>query len=335
MNIENNLFYYATSELSQDALICYIMSFAKHENKNNNRYIYNIASKLLQLMGVKEYDITVTSIKKQYKNIDVLIEVNEKYNIIIEDKTFTSQHGNQVNRYRKTLEEEGRENIICVYYKIVEQSFEEKDIINITRNDILKILEEYNTGDKIIDDYIEYLKWIDKDVNAYKTAPIEEWRVKYKNTYRGFFTHLINNKIISNEKLGGWSYINNPSGGLWGLWWFFIDHKVMDNCGLLREYIKDLYLQISDNKITVKISKPDEITKENLEILKDIRWSLYNYFYEKLSEEKFTKGRFIQGKYMTVGYIEYNEKNYKEKIKIMEEVMNDIESGNFKYDINK
>lgn len=335
MNIENNLFYYATSELSQDALICYIISFAKNENKNKNRYIYDIASRLIQLMGVNEDDITVTSIKKQYKNIDVLIEVNENYNIIIEDKTFTSQHGDQINRYRKTLEEEGRKNIICVYYKIVEQSFQEKDVINITRNDILKILEEYNTGDKIIDDYTEYLRYIDRDVNAYKTAPIEEWGVKYKNAYRGFFTYIVNNKVISNEKLGGWSYINNPSGGLWGLWWFSIDHKVMDNCGLSREYIKDLYLQISNNKITVKISKPDEITKEDLEILKDIRWSLYNYFYEKLAEEEFKKDRFTQGKYMTVGYIEYNEKNYKEKIERMEEVMNSIESGSFKYDINK
>lgn len=62
---------------------------------------------------------------------------------------------------------------------------------------------------------------------------------------------------------------------------------------------------------------------------------MYNYFYEKLAEEELKKDRFTQGKYMTVGYIEYNEKNYKEKIKRMEEVMNSIESGSFKYNINK
>lgn len=108
MSIKNNLFYYATSELSQDAIICYIMSFAMEKNKNANKEIYNIASELINLMGINNEEITVTAIKKQYRNIDVLIEVNEKYNIIIEDKTFTSQHSDQINRYKQALVDENK-----------------------------------------------------------------------------------------------------------------------------------------------------------------------------------------------------------------------------------
>lgn len=334
MSIKNNLFYYATSELSQDAIICYIMSFAMEKNKNANKEIYNIASELINLMGINNEEITVTAIKKQYRNIDVLIEVNEKYNIIIEDKTFTSQHSDQINRYKQALVDENKKNIICVYYKIVEEHFKEEGVINITRNDILNILTKYNTGDKIIEDYTNYLKWIDEDVNAYKNASIQDWKLKYPNAYRGFFTYLINEQIIDSERVGGWSYINNPSGGLWGLWWYYIDYKLMENSGLYKEYIEDLYLQISDNQITVKISKPKNISPENLEILKDIRWSLYNYFKNNLPDSLFNKNRFTQGKYMTVGYIEYDEKNYKEKIKLMEGIMKTIEDGKYNYNYN-
>lgn len=37
---------------------------------------------------------------------------------------------------------------------------------------------------------------------------------------------------------------------------------------------------------------------------------------------------------MTVGYIEYDEKNYREKIELMERVMESIANGDYKYNEN-
>lgn len=300
------------------------------KNKNINKEIYNIALDLIRLMGIYEEEVKVTSIKKQYKNIDVLIEINNKYNIIIEDKTFTSQHSNQINRYKQVLLDENKENIICVYYKIVEQSFKEEGVINITRKDILNILIKYNTSNNVIEDYKNYLKWIDDDVNAYKNTPIINWKLKYKHTYRGFFTHLVDNSIIENSRFKGWSYINNPSGGIWGLWWYFIDNNILEEIGLKKVGVDELYLQIEDNKIAIKLKINKNISKENRTKIKDIRVSLYNYFNNVL-ENTFNKNKYHYGECMTVGYVYYDETNYKEKIKLMENVMKTIENKKYTY----
>ena len=42
MTIEPNIFEFATSELSQDAFLCYLMSFGKsgYKDKNTEEYIF-------------------------------------------------------------------------------------------------------------------------------------------------------------------------------------------------------------------------------------------------------------------------------------------------------
>ena len=42
-----NLFRYASSELSQDAIICYIIEWAKSENKGHNTKLHNLAIEFL------------------------------------------------------------------------------------------------------------------------------------------------------------------------------------------------------------------------------------------------------------------------------------------------
>ena len=95
---KNNLFMYATSELSQDAFICWLMNFAHKDHLNEDVVLTNCAKELLSKIIRTGEDLTVTDIKRQYKNIDVLLEVNSKYHIIIEDKTFSGQHDDQIER---------------------------------------------------------------------------------------------------------------------------------------------------------------------------------------------------------------------------------------------
>ncbi len=91
---------YATSELSQDAFICWLMKFASEEHFNEDVALTNCAKELLSMIITTGENLIVTSVLRQYKKIDVLVKVNNKYNIIIEDKTFTGQHGDQINEYR-------------------------------------------------------------------------------------------------------------------------------------------------------------------------------------------------------------------------------------------
>ena len=99
MTITPNIFDYATSELSQDAFICYFLSFGKKEFNGSKEYI--AAHKFLRECGIEE---DVKEIHTQYKHIDVLVET-ENYLLIIEDKTYTNEHGDQILHYVNNLRE--------------------------------------------------------------------------------------------------------------------------------------------------------------------------------------------------------------------------------------
>lgn len=327
---KNNLFMYATSELSQDAFICWLLNFAHKDHLSEDAVLKDCAKELLSKIVQTGEDLIVTDIFRQYKNIDVYIQVNDKYNIIIEDKTFTGQHGDQINHYKRSLEDEGKKNIICVYYKIVEQPFEEDTDVNINRQGLMEVFSKYadKTQNNIFKDYYEYLLSIDKDVNAFSYAPIDIWRKDYNHIYKGFFTHLIKNAIVQTVENDiikggyGWGYVPNFAGGFWGLWWFNFKREKLTACNI-ENYIDELYLQIEDNKIALKmIGNSDRST--------DVRWSLYNYLKSKTSD--FKKRTFRRGEYMTIGYIEYTADNYAERIKLMQDIMQSIANGEYTFE---
>ena len=324
---KNNIFRYATSELSQDAFICWLLSHATEEcwdvDVNLRNCALSFLDKILECKNfISKENIFIKSIAKQYKNIDVLLQV-DKYYVIIEDKTFTDTHDNQINRYKKTLISEGieTENIICVYYKIEDQPEPEKDIdVEFTRESLLEIFKPYKSliSNAIFIDYVEYLEWLEWESKAYERLIISEWNGR---AYVGFFKHLCNT-ILKDERKS-WGYVANPTGGFMGLWWFDIlkeedYHKV----GFPKQYLSELYLQIEDNIIAVKytIEKTDTT---DMNKVRDIRWRLYEYFQNQVGD-LFMKKVFRPGAYMTVGYVEYNESNYVEKIKMMKKVLQEL-----------
>jgi len=329
--VKNNLFEFATSELSQDAFICWLLNFAHKDHLNEDSVLTECAKNiLLKILPDEPNPIITRDIKKQYENIDILIEVNEKYNIIIEDKTFSNVHDDQINRYKKILLDKGKSNIKSVYFKIVEQPFEENVDINITRKDLLDTFGKYvkKTENVIFKDYYDYLSEIDSDVNSFKNEPIEFWRNKYNHVYKGFFNHLVQNNIIQTKEddiINGkydWGYVNNRNGGVWVLWWFSIKSDCLNACNLFEKHISELYLQIEDNKIVIKMIGDSQESQ-------DVRWSLYSYCKNIMPE--FEKKVFRKGNHMTVGYIKYDQNNYCEKIKSMEALMRSIVCGQYKF----
>ena len=149
-NISNNIFNYATSELSQDAFICYLASFAIKGN-DNNKVLYNCALEFINYMLPEhnkmqngEYLDEKDPIRRQHKCIDVLIHAKGYY-IIVEDKTYTNTHDNQISRYEECLIEDGisRDRIRKVYYKIIEQPYPEDGVnCEFTRKSFMQLLEE-------------------------------------------------------------------------------------------------------------------------------------------------------------------------------------------------
>lgn len=82
--IKNNLFNYATSELSQDAFICYLASFA-FKDANKDFVLNECARKLFHLFvpEIDAEDVVLEQIERQFKlekkgRIDVLLTAQSK-----------------------------------------------------------------------------------------------------------------------------------------------------------------------------------------------------------------------------------------------------------------
>ncbi len=263
-------------------------------------------------------------------NIDIYVVVNKRYHIIIEDKTFTCQHHEQIEKYKSKLFEANKENIVCLdnivcaYYKIVEQAYEEEKVVNITRNDLIDIFSKYvvETRNNIFKDYYDYLLEIDVAVNAYKNKSISEWGESKGHAYKGFFTHLVKDQIIDVSRGYNWYYVPNQSNGFWGLHWYHITKIELASCKLTKPDIEEIYLQIENNIIAVKITGNGKYTRE-------IRWDLFEHLKKEVLG--FKKKTFKQGFWMTVGYIEYDEKNYSDKINEMQNALNTIINGEYTF----
>lgn len=121
-NSKQNIFTYATSELSQDAFIAWLCA-----NYDSNK-LGELSKKFIGLLAdEKEWaKISDVEVEKQHNHIDVLvlykIDGNQKV-LVIEDKTFTGEHDNQIVRYVTEIKKEYKDKELlyndfsCAYYK--------------------------------------------------------------------------------------------------------------------------------------------------------------------------------------------------------------------------
>ena len=111
----NNIFSFATGELSQDAFICWCLNWINEpDTVITHRYRQlglELLAKLIdkpsncdKLLKVDIKSIDKVILVQQVLNIDVLAIIPQyKLAIIIEDKTSTSEHGNQISFYTDSL----------------------------------------------------------------------------------------------------------------------------------------------------------------------------------------------------------------------------------------
>ena len=331
----NNIFKYATSELSQDAFICWLLSHATEDGWDIDSQIRECAiefiDKILQSKGdCWRTDTRITGIHKQYKNIDVLVEIGD-YKVIIEDKTFTCSHSDQVNRYKKCLLDEGVEekNIICVFYKIEEQAKPEPNVdFEFTRKILLDVFRKFegSISHPIFADYLEYLEWMEYRISAWQRLPIEQWN-KDGKAYIGFFTYL-SETFLSNCNYD-WKYVSNRDGGFMGLWINDLyKSEELDAIGLTEDVCEAIYIQFENNIIALKYSIDNPKISFNEQVVKDMRWKLYDYFRKEIGDE-FRKKVFRYGTWMTVGYVEYDENNFADKLILMKDTLDKLIKNGF------
>lgn len=304
--MNNNLFYYATSELSQDAFICWLSSFAFESYADN--VLHKCAKEMLVLFvpELKNEKFSLCNIERQVKHIDVLITVSANgkcYKIVVEDKTFTKEHSNQLANYR---EQTGRAYPGCivkgVYYKTGFQSdlstVEEAKYNVVSREQIIALMASYasQTTNQIFLDYYEYWNAFQQDADSFRSLPVSEWGGKQAN---GFYQFLRDSKFFQKRNQWmGYDYVPNKNKGFYGLWFGAYDCTV-DIEGHSFEIYPQLEIATAEPKsarLCLKIaSKNNNVDKSTLIKCRD------KAIYDEQGQYAFTKFNFRRPKYLRIG----------------------------------
>lgn len=301
-----NIFDIATKELNQDAFITWLLQFADNNyqsadpklNECGKTFVTQLIKK--QLPNFDEQIIKVET-GRQWENIDVWAEVNDKYLIIIEDKTHSSHHSNQLQRYKENSEKWCTQNYyekpICIYLKTGNESqssltnIEKQEFSIFSRLDFINLLHQFKDIDNnIFTDFYERLTRMEKSNNEFENKLIKDWT---GNDWQGFFQFLEKQISIVN-----WHYVNNPSGGFWNAvlnWDYWSDYPA--------------YLQLEQGKLCFKISTdPDEVDMPENLTRADVRNQLHNLIIKNANDFGFKHirrpDRFGNGNYMTVAVVD-------------------------------
>ena len=165
----NNIFEFATKELSLDAFICWCINWLNYPQDD----LYSLALELFGLFGVDASKENKIDIKQQFKKVDILAILPAANKIIIiEDKTFSSEHDEQIRRYKEEIQNIGStildsitaDDILTVYFKIgffydsdryVRDRVADKSV---DAEMFLHLLKKYMGKSEILDDYVDYLE---------------------------------------------------------------------------------------------------------------------------------------------------------------------------------
>lgn len=191
-----NLFLCGTTELSQDAFLVWLMKWADAENRTINPKLHSLGYQFIKFMLQQpgcSNELIIESViagrKDLLKNVDCWAVVNNKYLIVIEDKTNTGEHSDQLRRYadeaNKLAAENNIEKVVLIYIKTgndclsAYKTVTDKGYSVITRKDLLDFFsgnsfEECNND--ILTDFVLYLKSIEDETAAFKEMSIGKWR---------------------------------------------------------------------------------------------------------------------------------------------------------------
>ncbi|MYE52031.1 MAG: hypothetical protein F4X81_11250 [Gammaproteobacteria bacterium] len=242
-----NLFSYATKELSQDAFICWLIDWAGVSQCNGpeDEALRQCGRGFVDALFAKwedweGYDVDLgdkifVEIHQQEKNIDVLVRVDKRYVLLIEDKTGSGTHGNQLEDYwytvvqgETTLGKVNQDDLFPIYLKTGNHSIVEADRIGereeykvFNRGDFLEVLGTYSGNNQILLDYRQYLQSLEDRTNSYEnwtTASGRDDPLARQGLYG-----LLEKRFLGPRSRKGkidWNYVQNRQfGGFTGVYW--------------------------------------------------------------------------------------------------------------------
>lgn len=252
-----NLFQLATKELAQDGFLVWLLQWADESNKQYDPQLNECAAFFAKMLLQKQVPAaveihTVTAGRKGLlKNVDVWAVINQQYLLVIEDKTVTERHSNQLAIYKKEAEAlcaAKNWKPVYIYLKTGSESqaslreIEQQEGYHcVTRAELLGWLGKFQVRNPIFTDFYDYLCQQEMAEQAFETRPLDQWDAA---CWRGFYQFL---ETQLPEEVSSWRYVANRAGGFWGCWF----HSRACNG-------YQIYLQVEQAKLCIKLEIPSD-----------------------------------------------------------------------------
>lgn len=226
-----NIFDFASSELSQDAVLIWLANWAKNENSTIDTHLHETGKYFLNSLLIKTgksfNSFNKIKVIPQYHKIDIYIELTteeDKFAIIIEDKTKSSEHSNQLEKYYTKISNKDfeKEQIIPIYLKTgFQHDFDKIDnrySIYLAK-DLLRVFAyglKQGVKNEIFTDYFNYLTRLQSQFEIDKRS-FEEFSHKTLKEWNwwnwiGFFDS--NSRLLN----ANWGIVPNGRESLVALW---------------------------------------------------------------------------------------------------------------------
>lgn len=163
-----NLFDFATSELSQDAFLCWLIANAGHEE---DAALHGVGRAFIAWLwsASRGQPVSPADVRLldgplcQVDHIDILFEAEvcgRRVVFVVEDKTDTSQHSGQLERYKQAVSGRASE-IVLVYFKTGYHFDLDKEAANlgyavIGLKEWVAFLKEQAVPSEVFRDYLSY-----------------------------------------------------------------------------------------------------------------------------------------------------------------------------------
>lgn len=311
-----NLFNYATKELSQDAFLMWLMAnYNCEEDKQLKDASRKFICKLFEInnVDINGNDILNVEVYPQENKIDIyaIIDVQDKgkYGVFIEDKTSSFEH-NQLVKYNKNIEKikniDKLDHVLKIFYKSHLIDNEERKRINDAKwtefsfDEIYNFFIEYKDVNNIIlSQYSKYLEKLYLDSNN-KEKPndnnINAWESYFRNVIKLNIDDISDSWIVEERR---YHYV-------------YMGIRYKGHCNEEIPFLELRSKDLINDKFTIRFLLPKNTKEENVDkFINDINGCL-----KLLKIKKYTKqiAKYKEDK------IELNTKNI---IEITRKVINE------------
>jgi hypothetical protein len=244
-----NLFTFATSELSQDAFLGWLLTWADPSYRDADEPLHEagvaLLCRLLAAAGLPApADCRAVKVKRQHERIDLLVLVNSDLALVIEDKTHTEDAAGKLLGYLASARDEFAGRAVGgVYLKTGDQGWygeiDRAGYGRFGRRELLDALrhgKELGVSNDIYDDFLDHLQAMEDAVQAYRTRPVSSWD---GCCWVGFFSEL-------QERMGDgrWQEVFPPGQpGFMAMLWHWRGGK---------------FLQLEEERLAFKIEVTDK-----------------------------------------------------------------------------